>query len=75
MKFEKQVSSGLPLSLSAGQITFSELPDQQKTKLPKYPVPIIRAGRLAVDKNYQGQSTGKFLLYDAFRHILKSAKP
>lgn len=40
---------------------------------PKYPIPIARIGRLAVDKNHKGQGIGGFLLHDAFSNVLKIA--
>lgn len=52
-------------TLSAGSIQFETLPETIKKKLPRYPVPIARIGRLAVDKNSQGQSFGEHLLMDA----------
>lgn len=33
--------------------------------LPKIPIPVARVGRLAVDKEYQGQGLGGALLFDA----------
>src|SRR3990167_11185480 len=57
-------------TLSAGHIECGQLPEIVKAKLPKYPIPIARIGKLAVDKNYKGQGIGGFLLYDAFSNIL-----
>jgi GNAT superfamily N-acetyltransferase len=36
-------------------------------KLPRYPVPVIHLGRLAVDVSTKGQGLGKILLLDALR--------
>lgn len=58
-------------SLSAGQIQYDNLPEQFKSKLPRYPIPIARIGRLAVDKNFKGQGVGGFLLHDALGNILR----
>lgn len=57
-------------TLSSGQIHCEQLPLNIKVKLPKHPVPIVRIGRLAVDKNYKGQGIGGFLLYDALSKVL-----
>lgn len=57
-------------TLSAGHIECDQLPEIVKTKLPKYPIPIARIGRLAVDKDYKGQGIGGFLLHDAFINVL-----
>ncbi len=52
-------------TLSAGEINFNNLPSQLKKKFPKYPIPIARIGRLAVDKAVQNQKLGQCLLMDA----------
>jgi len=60
-------------TLSAGHIECDQLPEIVKTKLPKYPIPIARIGRLAVDKDYKGQGIGGFLLHDVFTNVLSIA--
>lgn len=60
-------------TLSAGHIPGDQLPETVKAKLPKYPIPIARIGRLAVDKECKGQGVGGFLLHDAFSNILNIA--
>lgn len=56
------------VTLSAGQVATTDLPAQ--LKLPRYPVPILRVGRLAVDKRFQGQGVGRDLLAFALRLAL-----
>ncbi len=53
------------VTLSAGQVEASDLPVH--LKLPRYPVPILRMGRLAVDRHFQGQGIGRDLLAFALR--------
>lgn len=48
------------VTLSAGQAATTELP--RELKLPRYPIPIMRIGRLAVDRHFQGQGVGRDLL-------------
>lgn len=60
-------------TLSAGHLSWEQLPDNLNRRLPKYPVPIVRIGRLARDINYKGTGLGKFLLYDALIRILSLA--
>jgi GNAT superfamily N-acetyltransferase len=60
-------------TLSAGHIQCDQLPENIKSKLPKYPIPIARIGRLAVDNDHKGQGIGGFLLYDAFTNVLSIA--
>lgn len=60
-------------TLSAGSIPLYDLPQDLIKKLPRYPsVPIVRMGRLAVDKSFQGQGLGGALLADALERALKS---
>jgi predicted N-acetyltransferase YhbS len=48
------------VTVSAGQVATSSLPAQ--LKLPRYPAPMLRIGRLAVDVRYQGKGVGQDLL-------------
>lgn len=50
--------------ISSGAVSFEEMPER---RLPRYPIPVVHLGRLAVDLRYQGQRLGEFLLMDAFR--------
>ncbi|MFA6013535.1 MAG: GNAT family N-acetyltransferase [Gallionellaceae bacterium] len=53
------------VTVSAGQVATTSLASQ--AKLPRYPAPILRVGRLAVDVRYQGQGVGQDLLAFALR--------
>ena len=48
------------VTVSAGQVATSSLATQKK--LPRYPAPMLRIGRLAVDKRHQGKGIGQDLL-------------
>ena len=52
-------------TVSMAQILFKEIPEKIKKGLPKYPVPAMRLGKLAVDVQFQGNKIGAFLLRDA----------
>ncbi|AFZ56388.1 GNAT family N-acetyltransferase [Anabaena cylindrica FACHB-243] len=53
-------------TLAATAIELTDLPNDIIRKLPKYPLlPATLLGRLAIDKYYQGQGLGTFLLFDA----------
>ena len=54
---------------SMGSIDFQSLPKEFNSGLPKYPIPIARIARLAVDVKKQGQGWGEFLLVDALNRI------
>ena len=58
-------------TLSSYGIDVGELPPDIAKKLPRYPlIPATLVGRLAVDRRYQGQRIGEFLLLDALRRAL-----
>lgn len=52
-------------SLSMGSLDKNLLPQTLQKKFPHHPLPIVRLGRLAVDKNHQGKGLGKRLLAHA----------
>ena len=49
-------------SLSAAQLYLQELREEDRKRLPAYPVPAIRMGRLAVSAAEQGKGYGQMLL-------------
>ena len=58
-------------TLSSIGILPGDLPAQLVKKLPRYPVlPGVLLGRLAVDKNFQKQKIGFYLLMDALKRSL-----
>ena len=60
-------------TLSAAEIILSDVPEDLKRKLPRYPsVPVARLGRLAVDHRYRGQKLGGALLIDAANRAARS---
>lgn len=56
-------------TISSGSLAFENLPEN----LPRYPIPVVHLGRLAVDANTKGQGLGVLLLLDTFRRSLKVA--
>ncbi|MCK5798125.1 MAG: GNAT family N-acetyltransferase [Deltaproteobacteria bacterium] len=60
-------------TLSAGSVAFDMLPETLGRRLPRYPVPIARLGRLAVDRSMQGQGVGASLLQDALLRVARIA--
>jgi len=55
-------------AISSGSIDFANWPPT--LRLPRYPVPVARLGRLAVDKLAQGQGVGAALLSHAVNSAL-----
>ncbi|MDV3469849.1 GNAT family N-acetyltransferase [Stenotrophomonas sp. C3(2023)] len=49
-------------ALSAAQLQFEDLNPGDRARLPAYPVPAIRMGRLAVSANAQGRGYGQLLV-------------
>jgi len=55
-------------TLSASSVLLAELPLEMQRTLPRYPqAPVVLLGRLAIDRDYQGQDLGEALLFDALR--------
>lgn len=49
-------------TIAVGHIEIEDLPISARRKLPRYPLPIVRLARLAVDESAQGQGVGAQLL-------------
>lgn len=60
------------VTVSAGQVAAMQFPPA--LKLPRYPVPILRVGRLAVDLHHQGLGIGQDLLAFALRLALRFSR-
>jgi GNAT superfamily N-acetyltransferase len=60
------------VTLSAGQVATAGMPDA--LRLPRYPVPVLRIGRLAVDRGAQGQGIGADLLAFALHLALNLSR-
>jgi GNAT superfamily N-acetyltransferase len=61
-------------SLSVGGVEFQNFPPKEQKKIGKYPVPIARIGRLAVDKTMNKKGLGTSMLMDAFYRVTGAAK-
>ena len=58
---------------AAGSLDLTALPEKQRKKLPKHPLPSVHLGRLAVDQSHQGQRLGETLLFHFLRAALDAA--
>lgn len=56
-------------TISSSSIEFDSVPE----RLPKYPIPTVLIGRLAVDRSVRGHGLGELLLLDAFRRAVQIA--
>ncbi|MCR2831896.1 GNAT family N-acetyltransferase [Acidithiobacillus ferrooxidans] len=60
-------------TLASASLLLADLPTTTAKKLPRYPtVPVVRMGRLAVDKAFKGQGLGGALLADALDRANRS---
>ena len=57
-------------TISTGAVTFEQVPE----KLPRYPIPVVHLGRLAVDLSSQGKGLGELLLIDALKRATLAAE-
>lgn len=57
-------------TLSAAQLLLTDLHEADRRRLPGYPVPAVRMGRLAVASNEQGKGYGEVLLANAVQRCL-----
>ena len=61
-------------SLSAAQIDVAQIEPRVRRKLPRYPVPCFRMGRLATHTAHHGCGFGKLLIGLAVERCLKARK-
>jgi GNAT superfamily N-acetyltransferase len=61
-------------SLSAAQVEATRLSAAAQKKLPRYPIPCFRMGRLACAAKHQGKGLGKVLLGLAVERCLQARK-
>lgn len=61
-------------TLSAAQVDAAELNDTDRKKLPRYPVPCFRMGRLACRADWHGRGLGKLLIGCAVQRCLQARK-
>jgi ribosomal protein S18 acetylase RimI-like enzyme len=58
-------------TLSAGSVEFQNVPEEIRRRLPRYPVPVIHLGRLAVDVSARGRGLGETLLLHALEQAAR----
>ena len=60
-------------TVAPGHVEIDDLPASARKKLPRYPLPVLRLARLAVDQTARGQGLGRQLLGFVFRLALQMA--
>lgn len=61
------------VTVAPGHVEIDELPVAARKKLPRYPLPVLRLARLAVDQSVQGQGLGAQLLGFVLQLALRMA--
>jgi GNAT superfamily N-acetyltransferase len=61
-------------TLASGAVAFDALPEEERKRLPRYPVPVALIARLAVDESEQGKGLGADLLMHAMFTIVHVAE-
>ena len=67
-------SSRAPLEFAPARVEIENLPAAARRKLPRYPVPVLRVARLAVDESARGMGLGSQLLRFALHLALQMAE-
>jgi predicted N-acetyltransferase YhbS len=49
-------------TFALGEVAVDALPDEFARRLPRYPMPVLRMARLAVDQRHQGAGLGRMLV-------------
>ena len=58
------------VTVAAGSIEADDLPDDLRGRMPRYPLPILRLARVAVDRSARHQGIGSALVRFVFRVAL-----
>lgn len=61
-------------TLGAAEVDVAELRDADRKKLPRYPVPCFRMGRLACSAGHRGKGLGKLLVACAVERCLQARR-
>ncbi|WP_204106242.1 MULTISPECIES: GNAT family N-acetyltransferase [Spirulina sp. CCY15215] len=61
-------------SISMAELQQTSLSTEEKKGFPRYPLPVIKIGKLAVDCQFQGEGLGELLLVDIFKRGIRISK-
>jgi GNAT superfamily N-acetyltransferase len=62
------------VTIAPGQLDVDQMPTAARRRMPRYPLPILRLARLAVDRSAQSQGLGRQLLRFVSRLAAKMAE-
>ena len=60
--------------LASTSVRLEDVAEQERKRLPRYPLPAVLLSRLAVDRSCQRQGLGQRLLADVFRRLYAMSK-
>lgn len=60
-------------TISFSSVEFEEFPKNLTMRLPRYPIPCVLIGKLAVDRSVQGRGLGRLLLWEALRMAVEAS--
>lgn len=55
-------------------VSCDDLPEVERRRLPRYPIPVVHLARLAVHREAQGHGLGRWLLVHALEQVLRVAE-
>lgn len=61
-------------SLSASSLAATGLPEKIRQRIPRYPVPVVLLGRLAIAISHQGNGLGSILIADALQRVAQASQ-
>lgn len=61
-------------TLRFGHVAYEQFPAGELRRVPRYPVPVMHPGRLAVDLSVRGMGLGRDLLLMAFAKTLRASE-
>jgi GNAT superfamily N-acetyltransferase len=61
-------------TLSATNALITDIPDEYVSGFPRYPIPCVLIGRLAVDKTFQKKRCGTYMLFDSLKRTKEVSK-
>lgn len=58
----------------SGEVVFEQIPEKDRKRLPRYPVPVVHLARLAVDRTQAGRGLGELMLLHALERAMEIAR-
>ena len=62
------------VTIRAGEVNCDDLPEHERRRMPRYPIPVLHLARLAVDREARGMGLGDGLLVFALEKAVDAAE-